>query len=530
MHASNSQKVVQRKIVSVHFLSVLAAALLLLMRASALAQEIDGDFEGETQYVDKDGNSRDIKEPTNKDRKKVADLFAVGKASNKEEEQTFEDVAHHYVYALTLKKNIANLGDKRKELKAKYLLPAGQKNRTVTDLHQRLNELTLATCRQVADDPKYPRAVRYNCVLMIGELDAEEYQPGSPNSIVPWPTATTALLEIARDEKQYLALRIGAVIGLKRHAQVGLAAPLQPQLAETLLGISEAPLDESNKDGEAWLRFVAADVLNEAIKRQIPVDPAKFATALVALIDNDSMPNWARAKVAGDLGKLPGPSLPAPQVPVAVRSLAGLTLTISQTSPFAVDQKAEAEKLKAQEAAKKAADKKNPDKAASDKGADKRGAEKKGESKDEQPQAAASAVVAEPPSATVQKLNSEEMMWQLSQIRLALYGKDAPTAREKGPDAALGLHVAADDPTKAMIDKIVSHIDEIVKSLTVVPDDKPETLDKLADTLRKANDDLEDLLTPPAEEAEAAEAPAPVAGRARPPAGSAPADISATGK
>src|SRR5215469_4804207 len=313
MYASNSKTVVRGKVLFWRLLS--GMALLLISAVPAPAQEVDGDFDGETQYVDKEGNARDIKEPTNKERKKVLELFVVGKATSKEDEQTFEDFAHFHLNAITLNKNASVLEGKRKELK-KYLVMCGQKNRTVTDLHKRFNELTLTTCRQVAEDPKYPRAIRFNCMLMIGELDSEENVVGTPNSTVPWAAATTALMEIAGNEKQYVALRLGAVIALKRHTSLGVAASLQPQLAETLLKILGTPLGDEGNQGQIWLRLAAAEVLRDDRKQSqeekkqplLPVDQGKFAAALAAQVEDEQMPNWARARLAGELGKLKGNS------------------------------------------------------------------------------------------------------------------------------------------------------------------------------------------------------------------------------
>lgn len=526
MHASNSQKVVQGKMVLRRFFVLAIAAPFAFVASASFAQEVDGTFEGEKSWQDKSGESHDIKPPNprDKNRQRWLTITREGKWSGDTDEQIVQEWTQYQVRAITWQEHIGKLPDLRRDLK-KLLRDTGKA--PAPELHTQINDLTLKVCSAVAQDSRYPRAVRINCVLMLGDLDEREASPGGP-AAVPLPAATTALLDIAGDQKQYLGVRIVAVIGLKRHVESGMANTLQARLADTLVEVLQAQIEEDYRfQGEIWLHWRAADVLSDAIKKQIPVDLAKYATGTVELIDEDKLPNWARAKLAGDLGLLKGRDLPAPQIPIAVRSVAGLTLAIAQTSPFAVDQNAEAEKAKAEAAAKEADEKKSANK----KGKDKKADEKKDDSKKEDKPAAVAKAAAEPPSPAVQKLQSEEMMWQLSQIRLALYGKDAPKRNEEGPDAALGLCSAADDATKAMADKVVIHIDEIVKSLTSMPDDNKETLNKLANTIQKANDDLEDLLAPPAaEEAEAADAPAPVAGRARPPAGNTPADVSATGK
>ena len=487
-----------------------AAALLALAAVRPLvAQEADGDFEGEKQYTAKDGTVRELKEPNSKERKKFTDLFVQGKTNNKEEEQIFEDAAHYYVYALTWKENATQLDHKRKDLKNKYLVQAGQKNRAVTDLHKRLNELTLTTCRAVAEDPKYPRVVRYGCALMIGELDSQEVQPGV-SAPVPLSEATSALIEMASDPKQHLAIRICAVIGLKRHTQFGIASALQPQMAEKMVGILDEPIGEGkDRIGQVWLRMDTADLLQAMVAKQIPVDQPKVATALMAIIADDTIPAWARAKLAGDLGKLDGKALQAAKPAPAVRSLAGLMLAASQASPFLPAEGAEEEADVSDDDSKK--DDKKKDDGKKD---DEKDEKKKEEKKDEISPAA-------------KKVISEELLWELSQIRLALYGKEAAVGKDSDPSTLNGLFVAADDNTKPTIIKIVKHIDQIVKSLA-----DPKTLgnekamEKLGDMLVTANEDLEDVMSAPAAAEAQANAP-PGAARPRP-QGNAPAEESKT--
>lgn len=483
---------------------VAAASLLTLAAARPVAaQEADGDFEGEKQYVAKDGSTREIKEPNSRERKKFNDLFPVGKASSKEEEQLFEDIAHYYVYALTWKENASHLDQKRKDLKNKVLVPAGQKNRTVTDLHKRLNELTLTTCRAVAEDAKYPRVIRIGCVLMMGELDSQEVQPGV-SAAVPLPEATSALKEMASNPKEYLPLRILAVIGLIRQAHppgapptaIGIAAPLQAQVVDSMLAILDEPVAErKQRTGQVWLRFRTAELLQVMASKQIPIDQSKLAAAVTTLIADETIPAWERARLAGELGRVDAKSLQATNVAPAVRSLAALMLAASQASPFLPAEPAEEE-----DEEKKADDKKDPKK--KDEGKDEKNDEKKDEI-----------------SPAAQKVSSEELLWQLSQIRLALYGKEAATAKTSEPSAMSGLFVAADDTTKAVIAKIVNHIDQIVKSLS---DSKtfgtPKGMEKLGDMLVTANQDLEDLLTVPAAEETQVNSP-PGAPRPRPQGG-----------
>lgn len=534
MHASCFQSL-PRGGVFVGGLRAITVALSLLPALTVSAQEADGDFEGEKTWTDKVGNVREIKAPSprDKNRQRLMTIVREGKWTADAEEEMVRDWLEFYVRSITWKEHLANLHSVRKELK-KQLINTGKA--PAADLHKRLNDMTLKVCTEVAQDPRYPRAVRYNCMLMLGELDEREYNSNTGDTAVPLPAATTEMLDTVADAKQHLFIRLAAVIGLKRHAQLGIAPALQGRVADTLLGVLQKPAAEGKVAiGQVWLRFVVADLLHAMIEKKIAVDQAKLATALAALIDDEASPTWARAKLAGELGKLNGASVPPAQILPTVKVLAGLMLAISQASPFAVDETAAAMEDNAQKATekkstdKKVADKKATDKKATDKKTtDKKTADRSDPKKSDKAEPASASAATEAPSPTVQKLSSEEMIWQLSQIRLALYGKDAPAGKEKGPDAALGLYSAADDVTKKIIGKIVGHIDEIVKSAAGVPDAK-DVLNKLADTLRTANQDLEDLLSgPTAEAAEAPSVPKPVAGRARPPQGNAPPNASTT--
>ncbi|HEX5500890.1 MAG TPA: hypothetical protein VFX03_16755, partial [Thermomicrobiales bacterium] len=121
---------------------------------------------------------------------------------------------------------------------------------------------------------------------------------------------------------------------------------------------------------------------------------------------------------------------------------------------------------------------------------------------------------------------SEEMMWELSQIRLALIGKEAPAGKDASPSKTNGLYMASPDAVKETIKKIVKHIDEIVKSLAGVPDE----VEKVAETLSASYEDLEEVVSNPAAEQPPEPKPSkPAVGRTRP-QGNAPAGASTVGE
>jgi hypothetical protein len=482
-------------------LPAVVVAIALLPGAGVFAQQVDGDFEGEKTWTTKAGEEREIKAPSPKDKNRglINKLLADGKLSAESDDDAFQGWAQYYVRSLTWKDNLTNLPGARKELK-KQLLRIGKA--PSGDLHARLNDLALTVLSEVALDPRYPRAVRYNCMLALGELDERDQNSNTGEKPIPLPAASSVMLKTAADNKQQLAVRLAAVLGLRRPIQLGFAAPLQGQLADTLLGVLKAPVSEGNDQvGQIWLRLVAADLLQSMIHEKIAVDQTKLATALAGHIADEKLPTWARAKLAGDLGRLDGRALPAGQLAPTVRSLASFMLAITQASPFAQDEEAEAD-----------GDKKD----AGVKGAEKKRSEKNDETTD-------APATPEAASPTVQKLSSEETIWQLSQIRLALFGKDAPVGKADGPSDEQGLQMAADDASKAAMKKMVGRIDELVKLLAGVPNNLPE----LAEKLRGANDDLQDILSSAAA-GQAQTAKGKKAGTAlgAPPKGNAPAGAS----
>lgn len=504
MHASSLQSQKWGKMMPALVLGIFSTVM--LSPVNLPAQEVDGDFEGEKTWTDKAGNTHDVKADPKallkdgKVRQALNKILTDGKVSDADDE-LFESFAQCYVRRLTWKENAATLPMDRRELK-KQLIRLGKA--PAADLHTRLNSLTLQVCSDVAKDPRYPRAVRINCTLMLAELDEREHNAGTGQAAVSLPAATAALVDLMSDDKQQLFIRLEAMIALMRHIHPGLAPALQTKAVEALVKIIKEPVPEGKElAGQVWLRFRASDLLLAMIDSKLPVDQTVLAESLAELIDDEKLPEWARAVYAGDLGKLEGKSLPAAQSGPAIRALAGLMLAILQASPFMTYEPDEA--VAEQPGGTRQVDKKDPKKdSKEEKKAEKADEKKDGKESDK----SAPAATAEPLSPSAQKLLSEEMLWQLARIRRALFGKDAPT-KDKGPDARLGLHSAASDADKAIAEKVVSDIDKSVKALTEVPD----KLDKLADILQTANEDLEDILSGPSETTETATADHPDSGQ-----------------
>lgn len=74
---------------------------------------------------------------------------------------------------------------------------------------------------QMVRDPAVTPAARLNAVLAVGSMN--ERDGGAGNPIVAYPAALQALLKEYNDESTPAYLRVGALIGILRHAQLGIA-------------------------------------------------------------------------------------------------------------------------------------------------------------------------------------------------------------------------------------------------------------------------------------------------------------------
>jgi len=162
---------------------------------------------------------------------------------------------------------LAGLGDARYKLFRDYLWKADNEQ-----LQQDLTEKAFEAARKIvgASNPPYHPAVRYNAVLILGQLD-EQYAietGANRRPPVPLPEATVLLTKIvaaAEDRRIPSSVTLGALIGLERHAQYRDA--LAPEAAEAMTAALlklvnlEKPIQEMDREAFDWLRLRAAGVL-----------------------------------------------------------------------------------------------------------------------------------------------------------------------------------------------------------------------------------------------------------------------------
>jgi hypothetical protein len=198
---------------------------------------------------------------------------------------------------------LAELGPSRDRI-FKQLIPQAGSSST----QQYLIDLTFNVARVLARDNYHP-AVRYNAVLMLGQLDQQLASGANPP--VPHAKATAELLELVEQDQFNKILvpesvKLGALVGLERHSSYGIDPALKDRLTKAMLKVMASPTPEDvDKDVHDWLRSAAAMVLANQYKD----GPTKeVQAALTALIANNKVELDDRCITAGALAKITYPA------------------------------------------------------------------------------------------------------------------------------------------------------------------------------------------------------------------------------
>mgnify|MGYP001041664315 CR=1 FL=1 len=160
----------------------------------------------------------------------------------------------------------------------------------------------------------YHPVTRVNAMLMIGRLNAQEPPTrfgSDPPVALPeaQPHLLAALVDPqvpdAAHPKLPDAVKVAALVGIKRHAELGAVTTPEQRAAATaaLLGLAttEAPPAGRSAAPHAWMRALAIEALG-ALKD--PGAGGKVAKALLGIAGQAGAPLTLRCAAAGALGKL----------------------------------------------------------------------------------------------------------------------------------------------------------------------------------------------------------------------------------
>ena len=195
---------------------------------------------------------------------------------------------------------LGQLAEMREDLFRRFIHAA-----SVKAAQDYLTALTLKAMTVIASDNYHP-AVRYNAVLILGQLDKEYSTRGTKP--VPLPEATAELLKLMESDelngvKVPLMLKVGALVGLERHCRFGL----DPQYAErttkaalAVIGQKELPPD-TTADVYHWVQCQAARVL----ARQYEAGPTGEAhNAITGLVADTKLSLADRCSMAAILKEM----------------------------------------------------------------------------------------------------------------------------------------------------------------------------------------------------------------------------------
>jgi hypothetical protein len=210
-----------------------------------------------------------------------------------------------------------NLPDCRREFRNELYLARGK------PAHDELIALALPFFERLAKDARRYPVSRINAMLAIGELNAVEAGTGGANP-EPWPDALPILVREYNNASQLDAVRVAALLGILRHAQLEIDDPqARSQINSDMLKLAQTKEDpRRSAEGQVMVRARAMEVLG-ALKDPGPQNAV--AKALAAIVADQSDNLIARRAAAQALGRLDlsgAQGLDGAQMSVALAQLA----------------------------------------------------------------------------------------------------------------------------------------------------------------------------------------------------------------
>lgn len=238
---------------------------------------------------------------------KISQLYRagqIGAADQAEVDQYFVN----YIDVLSSPGGALEMPDARQKIRAAARNFGNPSNPMEKSAQVYVNNLLLRLLSEAAADEKYLPHGRYNCMLALGELNEQEPNSGGVGPVKPLPQAVPILIKAALQPDMLAGVKVAALIGLQRHAKLGIAD--QNREREVVLELSKLvqqatppPLD--SPEGHHWMRRQAIDVL---ISLKQPGPGNEAVTALTAAVFDKNNPMWVRLDALRALGQLKVPA------------------------------------------------------------------------------------------------------------------------------------------------------------------------------------------------------------------------------
>ena len=211
----------------------------------------------------------------------------------------FDKVCDNYVLAMwTQPENHPELATLRGQFRSKL---ESCKGSPATRRH--FNDHLLKVLPKMAADDYHP-AVRYNCMMLLGELD-EKPAMRIGDTATPLPAALPILLEAATDVNQIDAVKLAALLGIYRHSYKLTEPAARNNVSKamsTLATTKNAP--GTSKGGQSWMRCIAIDTLG---RLKSVGNNGATANLLLEIVDDKGNPFRVRVAAARAVGNLTYP-------------------------------------------------------------------------------------------------------------------------------------------------------------------------------------------------------------------------------
>lgn len=210
-------------------------------------------------------------------------------------QQAFDDyINKYYLGRWTIWENRALLPNYRNVLRTSFRQTKGGA------VYDHLNSLVLVFAKTVVRGDYNP-AVQINALLAVGELNRAESSGNAQAS--PWPQALAMLLEVVNDAKLSDAMHAAAMVGIQRHAALGISDNnVRRALAGAMLKIVAAePPTGPSAMGKQWIVGQALDTLGFLGS---PGEGNAVFKAMIKIVADPRFSDRTRAIAADDLGRL----------------------------------------------------------------------------------------------------------------------------------------------------------------------------------------------------------------------------------
>lgn len=144
-------------------------------------------------------------------------------------------------------------------------------------------------------------AVRYNCALLLADLDSVE-KKGQSNP-TPLPPALDKLIAILNNPDVHDSVRLATLVGVTRHATFVDDPANRAKIAKAVIafldGLDNPEGPSRKRDVKFWLEARAMEALGATI-----APTPEVVAALQARLADENRPLWVRSAAAVALGKL----------------------------------------------------------------------------------------------------------------------------------------------------------------------------------------------------------------------------------